>query len=244
MSKIKKLLCILISAMLLFALAACGNTGSSSEGKKDGAGQKSDKDIVEGVVTDYMDVLCDLNLKEASTYLDLDEDAKLPFEDEDDFVDKVFEEALASNEMFEGLEEEFQPIIEIVRDAIKDSLEYEILETDVDGDEATVKINFTVIDTDAVNFDNIDFDDVDFDFEGYFQELLESGAISESSSQDEMLKAFMPKIVELMSDKFQETLDNADTTTDEIELKLEKSGDKWIITDPGETFDSFDDIAA
>ena len=100
------------------------------------------------------------------------------------------------------------------------------------------------MDTDAVSFDDIDFDNIDFDFEGLFNELLTGGQITEASSEEEMIKAMMPKMIEALSEEFKKTLDNAETTTEEIEIELEKSGDDWVITDPGATFDSFENMSA
>ena len=138
MNKMKKLLCLLLSAMVLFIFAACGDDDTAGKSSKKDKAVKDDNEAVEEVVTNYMDALCDLDLKEASSYLN--DEVELPFETEDDFVDVVIEEALKSNDMFAGLEEEFKPLVTLMRDSIKDSLDYEITDSEVDGDKATVKI--------------------------------------------------------------------------------------------------------
>lgn len=242
MNKTKKLLCILLAGMLLFALAACGDGESASKSK--GTTAKSAEDEVREVVDGFFENVFTLNMDEASKFLASGSEQDLPFKSRDDLMNKAFEAMEeGAGEMAEALEpyrDDLKDLFNHVIDGMVDKMTYEIEDCKADGDKATAKVKTTIVTGNP--FESLNFDDIDFDFESYLADLAAGGKISESSSMEEMMGAIMPKILEVLTDTIDTRLEDIETETEEEEIELVKEDGKWYITDESgdSVFDSLD----
>ena len=243
MNNLKKLLCMLLAAMMIFALTACGDKASDEKDAKNKTTVEKDPEAeVNKVAADFMDSFCKLDFKSASDLME-EVDKDLPFQNLDDLKTISLNQMVEASPELEPYKDSFTGIFDLVFGAITDSMNYTIDETQIDGDSATVKISFEMIEADALS--SIDFDDIDFDAESYVKELLADGTLSASSSQEDVINALMPKMIEIMSTSIEEKMKNIGTQSDELELKLKKEDGKWIIlnTEDTDIFGSMGDLA-
>lgn len=228
MYKLRKIFCLLLAALMLLAVSACGTTA------------KDEVSEVKGIATSFLDSVCKLDLKEAASYLDGEVD--LPFDNAESLISSLMDKTLGGNEELASFKDSLMPVLTLMINAIKNSMKYEVKDCTVDGENATVKVDFSMLDTDAVNLDDLDIENTDFDFEGYIQELFDNGQISEETSEEDIIAAVMPKLVEVMSGEVQKELDSAETTTEEKEITLTKKDGKWVITDGADFLEGLDEI--
>ena len=246
MTKFKKLLCMFLACLLVLSIASCGQSNDADKDDDKDTSTKteetvkeeklSDSDMVEKVANDFMDSLCKLDVEKAVTYLD-NYDGELPFKNKDELINNFCEELLAE-EGLDAYKDDFVKIMSKAFDSLIDTMSYKIEDTNVDGDNAKVKISITMADTENIDFDEV-LSDMDFDPEAYIQELTDSGKITDSMSEEEIMNAIMPKLLEIMGDCFDVAFKNADTTTIDDEMELTKNGDNWIISGGDEIMKSF-----
>ena len=238
----KKLLSILLALTMVFSLAACGGDKAEKEAKKgekvvdvvkddEKTKEKDDEALAEETVEGAMDAFCELNLKEFAGYVNGEADlGDMPFENKDDLTDMFLEE-LGSDPGMEGMIELIQPVFETVVDAMLDSMTYEITDVSEDNGDYNFTVNFECMDFEALD----DFDSLmeGTDFETTMMEvvteLMESGDITEDMSEEEMMEALIPSLVEILEDVIVEALESVDTNEAELEFVVTEEDGEWLI---------------
>lgn len=233
MKKIAKLFALLLALLMaVTSLTACKKevvnegekTSQSSENKKsDKKAEKknNDKADVEEAVTAYLDAVFGFDFEEAAKYVPDDEKDAL--------------ESIDLTEGFEGVEEFglTEKDVNKILDKLSDKLAYEILDIEVDGDEAEVTVDAST----AENMGDLE-DYVDFDEETAMMMLIEKMGYSSmedfetaANNGDVSEEDMIPYIGEVIMDIAFEAIDNMELDTEEQTIKLEKIDGEWIIVD-------------
>ena len=123
---------------------------------------------------------------------------------------------------------EFQEIFQGLVDKAKDCLSYEIegVKETEKGYVYTVKL--TTPDTDELNLDTILKEQMTEEVMGQIiRELLESGAVTDESGEEEIQKAFMPKIIEIV----RSAMETVTITPEEqiVDFTVANEDGRWLI---------------
>lgn len=214
----KKLLSIVLALVLVLSVASCSLFG----GEKDSAAS------AEKTVESFMDALVDFDFKKLKNYID-DEDA-LPDEiadfDLEANLEKIIDDMPAE---LDDYSDDLRSIFNDLIDKIKKEISYEIKETTKDEDSYIVTVEVTLPDMDSVNFENLLTDSMDeSSLMNILNEMIESGKITENTTEQEMFDLLMPEVFKIMEDAIKDI--EFETTTDEKEFVVVKSeDDKWVI---------------
>ena len=214
----KKLLSIVLALVLVLSVASCSLFG----GEKDSAAS------AEKTVESFMDALVDFDFKKLKNYVD-DEDA-LPDEitnfDLEANLEKIIDDMPAE---LDDYSDDLRSIFNDLIDKIKKEISYEIKETTKDEDSYIVTVEVTLPDMDSVNFENLLTDSMDeSSLMNILNEMIESGKITENTTEQEMFDLLMPEVFKIMEDAIKDI--EFETTTDEKEFVVVKSeDDKWVI---------------
>ena len=121
--------------------------------------------------------------------------------------------------------------MDIMYKIMAEALKYEVNSVEEDGDTAVAKITLLSKDTSAL--ENLDFDAImaDADMEAKLMELLESGELSENSSEEEIMEAVMDMIMPVMEDAMLGAMEDMEYAEEEMELSLVKENGAWKIQD-------------
>ena len=167
----------------------------------------------------------------------------------------VMAENMVGGVMPEGMEEmDMQKIVEplaqesgmplddfmdIMYKIMADAVKYEVKSVEENGDTAVANITLMVKDTTALS--EIDFDTVmaDVDMEAKLMELLESGELSENSSEEEIMAVVMEMVMPVLEEAMLGALENVEYDAQDVELALVKENGAWKIKDDA-SFDGAD----
>ncbi|MBE7049484.1 MAG: hypothetical protein E7394_01790 [Ruminococcaceae bacterium] len=230
MKKITKLLALLLALLMVAtAFTACKEEETKDEPSKTGNSKvekpekNNDGSEVEEVVTAYLDAAVEFDFEEAAKYVSADSDSK---------------EALENINIMEGFEgaEEFgltEKDLKKILDKLSEKMTYEILEVEVDGDEAEVTVE--VPNADEMG-DITDY--VDMDEEALTMKLIEKMGYSSmeefelAATNGEVTEQDMVSYVgEVIMDVATEAIDNMELGTQEETITLEKIDGDWLIVD-------------
>lgn len=166
-------------------------------------------------------------------YVALDADAiKELVVDEDDLPDGIkefdFDAAMGELGGVEGFEEELKEILDIVIDKAKKKMSYEVEEVEENDGVFTVTVKAKVVDEVSEEFQEIVSEELS---EEKMMEiaygLIESGKITESTTEDELLSLILEEAFDLMK----KVVSEIDFETREATYKIvvvEKDG-KWLV---------------
>lgn len=265
MEKMKKILALLIAAtMTVVALTACSGSSTDSDDtesvavvekkadkeEKEDKEEKADKEEtteVDGakeskkVAEEFMAACIAFDLKKMVDYVGED-DSDLPFKDLADAKKTLIDE-LGEDESMKDFAEEFEGIIDSMFKSMTDAMSYEIEEgkkvVTNNGEKYVYPVTLNLIAEDT---------DVDTQFEELMEdsmseeamqelalELLEEGKITESSSEEEIMKAVFDAILPKMEEAV-EKLEWETTSTEGEIVVVEKDG-KWVIDVEESTFE-------
>ena len=226
MKKITKLFAILLALLMaVTSLTACkkeeenGGEKPSSSTQSKKKEKNNDKADVEEAVSAYLDAVFGFDFEEAAKYVS---------DDEKDTIESI--------DIMEGIEEveEYgltEKDVNKIFDKLSDKLTYEILDIEVDGDEAEVTVEASAVEDIGDLEDYVDFDEETammmlIEKMGYSSmEDFETAANNGDVSEEDMI----PYIGEVIMDIAFEAIDNIELDTQEQTIKLEKNDGEWII---------------
>ena len=253
MKHLKKLLSALLVIAMMFSFAACGSSSDDDDDDKEETkiSSKKDKDdkddkdseknkedegeSAEEVVTAFMDAYCEFDFETASEYVD---DPGMFDESLDDYKESMISDMLEGSPEMEDAEDEIRSFVDALFDAMIDTMSYEITDTDVDDDEATVTVDFTMVDTDVLSMDDtMEEVTVSEEFMNMYNEILGK---ADTLSEEEMMVEIYAKLFPMMSDAMVKTIKETDTKTESAELVLtkDKKGN-WVIDTEASDMDLF-----
>ncbi len=240
---IKKLLALALSLVLAFSFVGCSPEKDAD--KKDETTKTEEKATKEETKTaeepvkvdekaeateaaeDFMDALVDFDYDELQGLV-TDPDA-IPEEISYLDVDVLMEE-IGAEEAFAGYEDDFKKIFQTMIDNMKAECTYELEEVKEDGDNYIA--SGVII---MPNFDS-------FDFDSYFEEALsedkmmevmmemyENGEITDDMSEEEMLDAIFPVIIDYCEEVINDIDFSKEVKEEEFKIDVIKSGDKWLV---------------
>ncbi len=212
MKNLRKILCLMLALVCVLAFAGCG-------------GGQNDEQAATDTVESFMDALMDLDIEEMKEYV-TDEDDLDFGKFEEITAEALLDEITAGEPQMAAFADDFEPICEKMIDMIKDNLSYEITEVEKDGKNFVFAVEIEVPDFDGMS-SNLNRSMNSIDINSIAQELLTSGKITATSSQQDIMNAIMPKIISVMDD----ALDNVKVTTDteDCEVIVVKEGKEWLI---------------
>lgn len=220
MKRLKQMLCVLLAVVMVLALAACGSNGGGS------------KETVppDKVVEAFMDAYLAMDFQTATTYLD-DASVLKDAVEYDSAKQGFLDDFVGQTPEMEPYRDDFEEFFDHMMQSIMDSIQYKIISTDVDGSNATVKIQ-----VDAPDFDSIDMDAAMESVTGedalmkILMPLIEDGTLTQNSTQEEMYDILVPEMIRLMTEAMDEAIANADPSeSGEDDFHLVQKDGKWII---------------
>ena len=192
-------------------------------------------------VTGFMDAICQLDFKSASSYVDSEDFlADIPFENLDGAKDLFMKEL---GDEVAAYSDTFTPVADTLLGKITGSMSYEITSSEKTEDGYLHKITLNSIDFDQVG--EMDFlSELDFEALGteLINELLTNGTISLTSSEEEVMPALMTGLRDKLLPIIEEGLDAMGTTTSELELLVAETDGTWKIVNEKSTFENFDGL--
>jgi len=169
-----------------------------------------------------------LDVDAMENYLD---DADAIPEDMANFdIDTLVDNAIDSNPAIAPYEEDFTKFAEAVVEKMTDNMSYTIVETEKDGKDYVVTVEMTMPDFDEVNKsfeDTLKSSVSNQKMNELITKLFTNGTITASSSQQEILDAVMPEVINLMIESVDDF--KVDTETEEKELTISKIDGEWLI---------------
>lgn len=228
----KKLLTGILALTLALSFTACGKDESTNDSKNPDTPKVEDKisstDAAKEVATSFMDAYKKFNIEEASQYVNGEISEEIA----------QFDIENIKKEMLKTMPEDFAPMadyltdmLDSVVDTISSSTEYKIISAEEDGDNVKVVVDVTSpnVDNLEATFENAMAEDMEQEMLVILTEAMESGALTESSTDEEMMEYLMPKIFEIAEEMIVEELKNAETTTKNFNLILTEVDGKWLI---------------
>ena len=209
----KKILSILMVAVMVLSLAACGT---------------KDREEAEKTLNEFMKAFSELDTKAMKDYLD-DEEAVSNFEDAIEAeVANMMGELPA---MFDGYEEDFEEIVIDFVERYVAEASYEIKEVEEDKDEYTFTIEFTLPDPSSVDFEEEFLKYIsEEEIKQLVQNEVSAGNLTEYSTEKEVYKVIMPKLISVIKEAFEGLeIEDMETEETEEEIVVVKTDGKWLI---------------
>ncbi len=224
---LKTLLCMLLCLSALLAFTGC-ETAASREA------------AVRTTAENYLTAVCALDMQTASTYT-LDAEAFLA---DLDFKNAEDAKTLLRNGItesagveFSAYSEKFNPIVDAVIGGIQDNFSYEITAVTADGNGYIVSGTLTQPDFDA-DFDKIfslENDAMNEILERVVNKVLESGQVTENTSEEELLALMVTPLVEELTPVVEAAMEKLPTIKEDFTLPFEKAEGAWLINDTDNT---------
>lgn len=215
-----KLLCLVAVLACVVSLAGCGAGSPAAEAEAKAA------------ATGFMDALINLDISAAQAYLDDAEGLDSEFI-ESLSMDKVIEEAMAGNEAVAGFEDKIRPIFDVVIEKIKAVMSYEIVGSQMFGEDYVFDVKITSFDDEKTGeMENVLENAMSKHLtnEGMTQlatKLLEEGKISDQSSETEIIGAFFDELMPEITKSIEE-MEIATKVIDGQVVVSEVDG-KWLV---------------
>lgn len=204
----KKLVSILVVAVMVLSLSACG--------KK--------KEEAEKTLNGFMDGYCELNAEEMKNYVD-DDDIPIIEEVEKFDIDKLIGEV---PDEFADYEEELKEILADFVERMKETVSYEVKEVEEKAGSYIFTLDVTVPDINSDELESAFAESVD---QNALQQLVldkyATGELTETSTEKDIYKIMMPEVIK----GFEKTLDNmkVEEETEEKEIVVTEQNGKWLI---------------
>ncbi|MBR3848398.1 MAG: hypothetical protein IKM21_03805 [Oscillospiraceae bacterium] len=216
----KKFLALLLALTLAFSTVSCSLF----------ANPEKDKAEVEATVKSFMDAYIALNFDGLDQYVVNKEDlaAKLAEVDLTAAFDTAMNDVPAEMEPYR---QDLQKIFNDTIEKLKSKFSYTMVDAvrSEDGNEYTVTVDLNVPDSDSANLGDVFSESANREaITGIINEMISSGKITQSTTQDEMLALLMPEVMKLV----ETTINNLeiDVITHQGTLIVTKADDgKWLI---------------
>lgn len=238
----KKLLSLLLALAMTMSLAACGdkkdaedaNTETKQEEKVEKKEDKKEEVDGEEAATEamegFLDAICDLDFEAAEKFYDgeIPAELKSSLGDLDTLVEEAMKEMPAE---FGDYKKDFEDVLNVIVDKAKESISYEIKNVDGEGEEYKFTVEMAYPDE---NFDGEKaFTDAFGDVEEKTMELVtklaEEGKITETSTEEDLMKAIIPELINLLKDAVKDV--KIDTVTEEAEFTVVLKDGEWLVSE-------------
>lgn len=205
----KKFLSVILSLIMLVSLVACL--------------PQSDEAKAKAAVNDFLGAITTFNLDEAENYVS--DPSVIPEEIRGFDVDSIMETLPAE---FEPYADDFEDLINSMIDKFSEMFSYEITEVTPDENNYIVTVKIKYPDFENSNFEAI-VDEMltGEDYQALISELLGSGEIDLTSTQEEVIDALLPRLISML----QTAVDNLEITAIETEgyLAVTNVNGRWLI---------------
>ena len=214
----KKILSLLLVLMLAVSLVACGGAAKEDTSEKDAT----------KVVEKFMDALIEFDADEAEKYIDDPDEIPEEFRDITN-LDGLMGNVPAEFEMFE---DKFKKMAEDIIDKFRDEFKYEIKETEKDGENVIVTVVMegpepSGIEELGAEISSYASNLTEEDANAYLERLLQSGKITESSTQEDLLSALFDLIIDDMIKYISDY--EFETEEKEFEFVVVNEDGEWVI---------------
>jgi len=207
----KKILCITMVFILALSIAGC------SVGKSN----------AEKTAKNFMDALCEFNLKAAFEYLENKDSHTLPFETLDHLMETM-RISMEQGESVDGMDSYVDKFLVPIYTKLVEKLSYSVSGTEKQEDKYIVNINLERINAENITTSELNFEEI---MSELATELTENGTLNKDMSQEDFLAVIMENAPEKMAEKMLLLMDNAGTHTIPVKLVIKKVDGKYLITD-------------
>ncbi|MBQ9097388.1 MAG: hypothetical protein IJY55_03245 [Clostridia bacterium] len=213
---ISKTFCLILALCLALSFAGCGNNAKDAQEAKT-------------TVTAFMDAVVNLDMNEATKYVD--DQAVIDSLELGDISGLAIDTAIQQNPEMAQYKEKFVPIVDKAIEKAKEVCSYEIIAEEKESSGFVYTINLTTPNDSTAAEEQLKKAMEEYTTQDGLMklmgELLSSGKVTLSSSQDEIINATF----DVLLDKIINALDNItfETKTEEINVTVSKTGDKWLV---------------
>ncbi len=204
----KKLSVLLVAVILMLSLFGCGN------------GEQLARETAEG----FLNAFCELDIEKMKGFVD--DTSKLPEEIKNFDKEKLVEEFPPE---LQGYSAELEGYVNSYFNKLKEYLSYNIKETVKTDDGYEFVVDLTTPDYQNVDFEEMLANELSTEkATAIINELLESGAITYESTEEEMFAAVIPKVASVMQDIIKDI--ELTTITEESVLVVVEKGGQWLVS--------------
>lgn len=230
----KKTILAVLALATALSFTACSKDNSTDEKDNKPAENQTVKEVsntdkAEDTVDKFFSSLLALEFDDCKKYiddfdaLDIDFDEFSSISDYKETVMKELPDELAD------YEDDFGSLFDNLIDEILDTMDYEILSSEEDGDNVAVEVKITVPE-DTDNIEDKISENLESSLNDIIEEMLNDGTITEDMSEDDLMKAIVPKVIDVMNDSISANIKNLKTTTQTIDVVVyENDNGEWII---------------
>ena len=232
----KKLLTGILALTLVFSLTACGENKDNKDDKKEETKQTEvskekeadPKEAAKETVDNFMKAFSKMDSDMMAKHVDGDLPESISSIDfaaiKDETVNSLPEELSAYKPQFGDM---FDSLI----DKMLATIDYDILSVEEDGDNMIAKVEITM--ADFANLETVLNEALQTGLNEKFmeiaQEALDSGALTDDSTEQEIMDYIMPKAIDLIEDILADKINGLDKVTEEAEFTLAEVDGKWLI---------------
>lgn len=207
----KKILCIIMVFILTLSVAGCA----------------SGKLNAEKTAKNFMDALCEFNLKAAFEHLENKDSHTLPFETLDHLMETM-RISMEQGESVDGMDSYVDKFLVPIYTKLVEKLSYSVSGTEKQEDKYIVNINLERINAENITTSELNFEEI---MSELATELTENGTLNKDMSQEDFLAVIMEHTPEKMAQKMLSLIENAGTQTIPVKLVIKKTDGKYLITD-------------
>ena len=213
---ISKTFCLILALCLALSFAGCGNSAADAQEAKT-------------ALTAFMDAVVNLDMNEAAKYVD--DPAVIDNLGLGDISGLALDTAIQQNPEMAQYKEKLVPIVNKAIEKAKEVCSYEIIAEEKDSSGFVYTISLTMPNDSTAAEDQLKKSMEEYTTQDGIMklmgELLSSGKITMSSSQDEIMNATF----DVLSVKIMDAIDNItfETKTEEMKVTVSKTDDKWLV---------------
>ncbi len=217
MKRMKKVLSIVLAlAMAVTLLAGCQNQAT-----------QNNQELATKTIESYMDALVEFDFEKASNYSNYPEKIleSAPYTNKEDAVQKML---TALPENVQKYESSITNFAEAVFNLMQDNMTYQITDIQKVGNSYVASLEITSVDTEKFDIAELMTNMMaEIDINSLLNEQLETGAINENMSQEEIYDVLFPVLFESMTDAVKNL--PAETTAKEQTFTVIQVDGKWLI---------------
>ncbi|MBQ6902028.1 MAG: hypothetical protein IJN71_03355 [Oscillospiraceae bacterium] len=217
------IVCLLICVSMVFALCGC----ESAEQR-----EAAVREVTDG----YLSAVCELDFIGAAGFT-VEGESVLEgstVKNIDDLREQFSQIVVDSaGEEFLKYKEKFAPISDVVIDAMKNSLSYEIASVEEEGKKYAVSAKITYMDENADFVSLLGLNEAAATelATNILKSLVESGKFTEKTTEQELMDLMIDPLVAEITKRIEAGIKNVGTTDEEIRLIVEKKDGAWKIND-------------
>lgn len=231
----KKLLTIALALLVVFAVAGCAEETMDIGIDRDSFGNSEnnknrDEDDARKAAENFMEALCEFNFKDMSKYSTEDYTEIMECDDMYEYLDGTFSaEDLDLGIESDKVDDAVNDFVEVMVDGIVDNTEYEITDTEKDGDAWKFTVEITSVDMDDVS-DSLESEECN-DAVVKASEKYDDVDI-EGMTGDEITAVMEDMVVDMfgaMGDFVYDYCEEAETVGGELELYVIEEDGEWLV---------------